>query len=62
MEDIMVDCKVDIMKKVNTQLHVKQMKIVEELGIPVLTLNIIMVHKSNFRARWKNQNKQENHF
>jgi hypothetical protein len=33
--------KLDMIKKVNTQPHVTQIKLVEELGIPVLTLNNI---------------------
>jgi hypothetical protein len=37
--------KLGIIKKVDTEPHVTQMKLAEELGIPVLTLNNIIVNK-----------------
>jgi hypothetical protein len=39
--------KLDMIKKVNTQPHVTQIKLAEELGIPVLTLNNIIENKNN---------------
>jgi len=38
--------KLHIIKKLDTQLHVTLIKLAEELGIPVLTLNNIMVNKT----------------
>jgi hypothetical protein len=39
--------KLDVFKKVDIQPHVTRIKLVEELGIPVLTLNNIMMNKNN---------------
>jgi hypothetical protein len=47
MEGLSTDDKFDIIKKMDTQLHVTLMKLAEELGIPVLTLNNIMANKTN---------------
>jgi hypothetical protein len=37
--------KLGIIKKVDTEPHVTQIKLAEELGIPVSTLNDIIVNK-----------------
>jgi hypothetical protein len=43
--------KLYIIKKVDTQPHVTQIKLVEELGLPVLTLYNIMANKNNIQQK-----------
>lgn len=54
--------KFDVIKKGDTHMHVTQIKLAEELGIPVSTLNNIMVNKTTVYSKVEAANHTEPKF